>query len=380
MKYFGYYADDRKHKHVNCTLAAVNKMHYIAEKISAFSGSTEIISAVSPICGRQDAELYDLGNRITVRYFKASSCNNKIVNLVKRTCNNIRFYKWAKQNVEHGETIVVYHSLGYMNTIRRLHRANNFKLILEVEELYADVMKNDRLREKELDYLHTADAYIFPTSSLGTLINQTHKPEIIIHGTYNVEPKADIVEPFDDSVNHILYAGTFDPRKGGAFAAISAVEFLPSNYHLHVLGFGTEDDVQRINEYIDQIRQRTKATVSYDGLKSGNEYIRFLQSCQVGLSTQNPDKSFNDTSFPSKILSYFANGLKVVSVRIPVVEKSQVGDMIYYYDKQEPRAIANAIIEACEDENHVDVRKRIQELDAEFQVNLQNLLKYCEEQ
>ena len=86
-----------------------------------------------------------------------------------------------------------------------------------------------------------------------------------------------------------------------------------------------------------------KAKITYDGLLSGEEYIKFIQSCDIGLSTQNPNGKYNDTSFPSKILSYMANGLRVVSVRIPVVEESGIGKCVCYYDEQTPENIAKAI-------------------------------------
>lgn len=38
-----------------------------------------------------------------------------------------------------------------------------------------------------------------------------------------------------------------------------------------------------------------------------------------------------------------ANGLRVVSVRIPVVEESGIGKCVYYYDEQTPENIAKAI-------------------------------------
>ena len=44
MKYFGYYADSERLDKANCTLAAVNKMDYIADVIANVVGSTEIIS------------------------------------------------------------------------------------------------------------------------------------------------------------------------------------------------------------------------------------------------------------------------------------------------------------------------------------------------
>lgn len=379
MKYFGYYADGRKQNNVNCTLAAINKMHYISTRIVDIDGKTEIISAVSPLQGSQVDEIYELDRGISIRYFKASASPNKVINVIKRTFNSVRLFNWAYKNIKQGEAVVVYHSLGYMNLFKLLKKLKKFSLILEVEEIYADVLGNQKLREIELQFMALADAYVFPTELLSKAINKERKPEVIIHGAYNVElPVDNIGKAHTSDQKHILYAGTFDPRKGGVYAAINAVKFLPENYHMHILGFGTEDDICKIEQLTRNVDYESKATVTYDGVKSGEEYVRFVKSCDVGVSTQNPNASFNDTSFPSKILSYFANGLKVVSVRIPVVETSKIGDLVFYYDEQEPRAIADAIIKACETEIIEDVRNRINKLDADFTADLEMLVDRIE--
>ena len=82
---------------------------------------------------------------------------------------------------------------------------------------------------------------------------------------------------------------------------------------------------------------------------------------------------FNDTSFPSKILSYLANGLQVVTVKIPVVEISGVGDLCTYYEKQNPEDIAEAIVLASKKRN-VDCRKRIDELAKKFEKEISTVL------
>jgi hypothetical protein len=38
-----------------------------------------------------------------------------------------------------------------------------------------------------------------------------------------------------------------------------------------------------------------------------------------------------------------ANGLQVVSIKIPAIQTSLVGEEMYYYDEQTPQAIAEAI-------------------------------------
>ena len=129
-----------------------------------------------------------------------------------------------------------------------------------------------------------------------------------------------------------------------------------------------------MKDLISDIASRSKAKVTYDGLLSGEDYVRFIQSCDIGLSTQNPDAAFNATSFPSKILSYMANGLRVVSIRIPAIEQSAVGDALFYYARQTPEEIAKAILSVDMNATY-DSRTRIQELDREFCAQIGDLLK-----
>ena len=116
------------------------------------------------------------------------------------------------------------------------------------------------------------------------------------------------------------------------------------------------------------------AKVTYEGLLTGEEYIEFLQACDIGLSTQNPDAQFNNTSFPSKILSYMANGLRVVSIRIPAIEQSAVGDLVAYYDYQSAEEIAKAICKVNIDEKY-DSRTRIRNLNEVFKNELREMLE-----
>ena len=371
MKYIGYYADRERLDEANCSLAAVNKMDYIADVIADIAGSTEIISLSSKNCGSQEAECVSLRDGVFVQYFNFKSHRTGIVRILSRFYNKLRFILWILKNVGKDEPVIVYHSLGYLNQIYLAHRLKKFKLIFEVEEIYADVIGNKRLREREIKVLKSADAYIFPTKLLSALINETGKPEVIIHGTYRVEPEKERI--FSDNKIHIVYAGTFDPRKGGAFASVSAAEFLSSKYHIHIIGFGSDEEINNIKKEIDKVSKISQATVSYDGLLSGEEYIKFIHSCDIGLSTQNPNADFNATSFPSKILSYMANGLRVVSIRIPAVEQSAIGKNVYYYDEQTPKNIAEAILQIDINDDY-DGKKIVHQLSRAFRAELGELL------
>lgn len=97
---------------------------------------------------------------------------------------------------------------------------------------------------------------------LNDKINTSDKPYAVIHGTYKVE--ADRGNRFADDKIHVVYAGTFEPRKGG-MAAVAAIEWLPENYHIHILGFGNDKDTENIKQMIKETNEKSEATVTYDG-------------------------------------------------------------------------------------------------------------------
>ena len=90
------------------------------------------------------------------------------------------------------------------------------------------------------------------------------------------------------------------------------------------------------------------------------------------MNTHNPNAAFNATSFPSKILTYLANGLAVVSIRIPAIEQSEVGKYLFYYERQTPQEIAAAIMSVPQ--THKDNRFVIENLNKSFVNGLNAML------
>lgn len=44
--------------------------------------------------------------------------------------------------------VMVYHSLGYMSLVKRLKKLKGFKLIIEAEEIYGDVIGDEKHRKR----------------------------------------------------------------------------------------------------------------------------------------------------------------------------------------------------------------------------------------
>lgn len=380
LKYIAYYSDPDESKHRKAAPSADTKIDYIVSVLMREGCNVKVISK----CGVEKCESilkYDEDyaiekNGTMVRFVPSLTSKFRPLRFFTRIYTNLKINRLIKKECLGTDCkILIYHSLGMYSVIKYLKKHKK-PFILEVEEIYSDVMakKKKQNRKKEDFMFSAASSYIFSTELLNSELNNGNKPYVVCNGTYNSVQKLVEEKIFDDKNKiHCVYAGTFDPRKGGAAAAASAAEFLPSNYHIHILGFGNDTDTRVIKDLISEVSKKSVATVTYDGLLSGEEYIRFIQSCDIGLSTQNPDAAFNATSFPSKILSYMSNGLRVVSIRIPAIEGSAIGKYMYYYDKQTPEEIAKAIM-AVNVQDDYDGREIVSGLDAEFCCDIANLM------
>ena len=386
MKYLAYYdTPDNKAENRNYVLSAANKIDYICSVLNRIGHSVELISASGSYnrkgCKGKTVQLSD---RISLKLFPSIGTGILPKRLLGRMLLKTRLFLYLLFHIQKNETVMVYHSLGYAGMVTLLKKIRRFRLVLEVEEIYADVNGRERDRKKEYRLFSEADAFLFPTEMLNGQINTCNKPYTVVHGTYRVNPNLGC-DLFAEDLGkdgkrkiHCVYAGTFDPRKGGAMAAAAAAEFLPEQYHVHILGFGTKEETEQMTALIHRISAVTKCTITYDGLLSGDAYLKFLQSCDIGLSTQNPDAGFNGTSFPSKILSYMANGLRVVSIRIPAVAGSAIGDHVYYYDEQLPESIARAILRV-EPDAGCGRREIVEKLDLDFTKEIQALWEEIDE-
>ena len=374
--YMAYYNSTNSSERRNAVLSSVNKMNYICEALENNGYNTEIVSASGTtekkFCKSKKVKLTD---KTTLKLFSSLPRLNRIVSVIDRVILKTKLFLYMIKNTNKDSIVMVYHSLGYMSLVKRLKKLKGFKLIIEAEEIYGDVIGDEKTSQKEYEFFKIADAFIFPTELLSEKVNTEKKPEVIIYGTYHIEKE--LPKLFSDGKIHCVYAGTLDPRKGEAIASAESALFLNENYHIHILGFGNEKEKAETLNTIDSISKKSKAKITYDGLLSGEEYIKFIQSCDIGLSTQNPNGKYNDTSFPSKILSYMANGLRVVSVRIPVVEESGIGKCVYYYDEQTPENIAKAI-KSIDFSEEYDSRKTIGVLDKAFICDLKTMLKGLE--
>ncbi len=353
--------------------AAINKAGYIISTLDDISEEQVEVVSLSGTKAKRFVKgtKVKLTDKTSIKTFFSANGKPKPIQAISLLLKIIMEYSYLLFHVKKSDTLITYHSVLSMKLASFIKKLKKCKLIIEVEEIYGDVYNDNDIRNKELKCFEKADGYIFVNAILRKKINIGDKPYLIANGTYKSIPKTN--SRFLDNKIHVVYAGTLGDTKCGPIYGVNAAKYLDENFCIDILGHGSESDLQVLRSLIDSINEQSICRVEYKGFKNGDEFNSFIQACDIGLSTQRMDVEFNNTSFPSKILMYMSNGLKVVSPRIPAIETSDVGKYIHYYESPDPKAIADAICSAVEAEQ-IDSRAVLDKLDMNFKENLSKMI------
>lgn len=372
--YVGYYdtlehADEAR----GSVPAATDKMDYIMDVLTEVGYEVEIVSAsITRGRVRLPGRVSEVRPGITLRLFPTLPWGNKFRRVASVLYSKWQIFNFLVRHIARDETVIVYHSLAYNRVVRMAHRIRRFHFISEMEEIYSDVISaSAQARRTEIRSVSSAASFILPTDLLSTVLNRKKVPEVVIHGSYNREPTLPPHPALTQPEVHVVYAGVVNKDKG-AFRTVDAARFLPANYHVHILGFGREEEITALKEHIVRVAPKAKCQVSYDGLLRGTEYKQFLQTCVVGVVGQIASATYASTSFPSKILSYMANGLTVVSDRFDAVENSALGESLIYTKGDGAEDLAEAIKCAASEER--ESRQILEDLHTRFAKELRALL------
>lgn len=264
--------------------------------------------------------------------------------------------------------IIIYHSLNLGYVYCFLHIIKR-KFILEVEEIYFDVSGNMRNRKRELASAAKASCYIVPNRDMYQLF--LGKKWVLYHGTCRREPI--MKRLFTDGKIHVAYAGTLDPRVIRGYVMVKLAEYLDDHYKIEILGVGSDEEKSIIQDEIAKVTGKGCDIELHDCLY-GEEYLQFIQSCDIGIYAQDSHSADIYTSFPSKIMSYLSNGLRVVATKTPVLEKSEVSHLLFWAEKNEPDVFADAI-KAIDMEAEYDSRTALCKLEEDIKIRFANFLE-----
>lgn len=344
IKYIGFYDSPNSKSNRVSALAATNKMDYICDTLNRAGFKVHLVSPSWIIDSSSKVKFHSksvrkLNENKKLTLVASIGTSNKWTRNIKIIASLFWLFIWLLANVKRNEKIIAYHSPWLAFPILFAKRIKRFHLILEVEEIYSDVSSLhpyfDSLEQK---IFSKSNSFLFSTELLAKKI-KTDKAFIVLYGNYRVFEN--IGNPPADGKIHLVYAGIIDSHKAGAFNAIESALYLNENYVMHIIGFG---EVELLKSRIEEINRTSKCKVVFDGIKYGDDYVKYCQECHIGLSTQKMDGAYLDTSFPSKVLSYLGMGLRVVSCYVACVAKSEIGEQVSYYKEDTPKAIAESIL------------------------------------
>lgn len=384
IKYIvSYDLESNKHQNRLNILASANKINYIISVLNDLGYGVDIISTSQTLnrkCYKGSHTTFGVN---TIRRFPTTWRGGTLLKVINVLVMRFFVLMYLILNVTKYEKIIIYHSIGNLWMLPILRKIKKAYIIEEVEEIYGDIFGKPRMSQKEKSKLQNASAYIYPTKLLNSIVNIHNKPFLVVHGAYknnsNEYYSDQAVEEksyFETGIYHIGYTGILDPKKG-CLNILKAAKYLDSTYHIHILGFGGDEEVQMVIKIVENYTadKNIECKVSYDGIRRGDAYTNYLKHLDLGICPVDASQSFINTQFPSKIITYLVAGLPVICSEAETVMTSDIAEAIIFYSGNRPEDIAKAIISSREDMSTKDPSKILEQCDRCFRIDLFNILK-----
>lgn len=278
--------------------------------------------------------------------------------------------KYILKNYEPGDKVIFYHSLSLLKYYKKIiNKIGTDNCVLLIAEFYSDAPYYNYDKRTEISYVSIFKKYIFMSEGIKTQIQKKvpNLSYVYLFGHYNI-PDTNNLNKLNSNLDgkiHLVYAGTPSKLKAGMDNAIDLCESMDGKCTLHLFTRLTEDLKSKLKQSPNTI---------YEGYVSHAVLMKRISDFDIGLATQNPDLPFNNSSFPSKIVTYLAQGLSVISSKSVSVMNSPLSKYVYFYDIGDVESISRAVNDAYTNQNRNANRKKIQDLNTEFINDLRKLL------
>ena len=374
VHYVCFYSDPEIEDRITLYPSVISKIDYIVGTVKTTGREVHVVSVAPAAKGCFRGYQKQIDKLESHTYLPSVVHENRILSKLCFVLNQLMILIYLLCSVKKEDTVLVYHSLYnrlWLNLYSRLGRRD---VILQIEDVFSELTpENKRFQKMEWNLLRRMNKCICVNDVVYESLQCVPK-KIVSYGSYLLPCRYEI--PRHDTTR-LVYAGVIEQERKAAFLAIEAMAFLPEAYELRVLGFGSEEDISAMEALIGKINtQLGRQAVSYHGRLSGEAYWQFLQSCDLALSTHaytEESLSSANHTFPSKVLTYLANGLCVVAQKLDVLASSSVSDFFTFYENPNPEEIARAIMAAPVQSGEAP-RKAIEDLNTSFIQQMEELL------
>lgn len=367
------YVDEGTRRDLNASVSCVTVSSYMKEALLASVNLSLIIISTAP--GRKSSYYTPLrqviNERETQLYLAVlKSPDSKITRVLNQLLSFIQLFFYILFRVKKDDYVLIYHGYGISKLMWYVRRFVKRKYVIFVGEVYTAVNERSRAEiEKEIHYVSQAEGYIYGNRVMDELFS-FNKPFAVLHSSYQKVENSNL--SFGDGKIHAVYAGKIAKEiVNDAFIAAECAKYLDDKYKIHILGYGSKEDMKYLHEVIDGInKEKGYDSVSYDGCLSGKEYDDFLNKCHIGLCTRTLPEPYCNYCFPSKTLIYLSHNLVPICPNIDVLSHSDISSSLVFVDVMNSQNIANCLRKI---EGRNDSSALIDSLDVDFKEQLKKI-------
>ena len=376
IKYIGYYDILRDGKQVRgYSLAGAKKMDYLCSVLNNIGYDVEILSPATKSVrgvGFSKSERLILKDGVSLTLPPSLKHYTPIGRKLKIWIVELWIFIYLLCHCRTGDKILIYHSIGHSLLIKLAKRLLNLDIIMEVEEVYSMVWKQSSFntwKERRLLKLAT-DRSLVVSETLADILNI--KEPIVSYGNYNPY-KGEIPQKGVSDTIKLLYSGSIDKARFSGHLSVMAMRYLPGNYILNISGPVNVHDKEEFLRLIeDTNKELGRNAINYLGILNDTDYNNILLNSDIALNPQK-EGEFGNFVFPSKLLSYLAYNLPVVTTKGKSIINSSLRELLYFCDGYNPEDIANAIL-MVDFEKKTDSREKLEELSLIFRNKLKDRL------
>lgn len=347
VHYIGWYISEKDMNDYTGNIPGMLKMRYVTRKIVEAGFPPRVFSLANKKKGLIYKSQKAIENGIPILYSGGIHVSGRITRFINNLVKEFLFSWYFLFKVNKHDTVILYHSVDYSSLITWLNKFIHKNIILEVEEIYgySAVGDDEKSLKSEFKSIRNNQKFILINTYLARKFSLLENSYVPCYGVADGIKRN--VPRIEDGRIHVVYAGTIEGRKQGAYAAAEAAEYLPDNYILHILGFGKEENINILKQKIEDVNSRRSVPiVEYLGYKSGKDLDDFLYGCHIGVSTYVMKEDFANCSLPSKVFTYMCHDLAVVRGYASAYDGEEIAQNWSFYYKDTPQDIARAIVDA----------------------------------
>ncbi len=375
VHYLGYYVTESQRNKLQLFPSCFSKIEYVADKLEQLGAQVRLVSAASAKKGTLfGGGRVSLSEKRTLRYFSSFGIKGALFRKMNVVWLRFQLLLYILFCVKKKDVLLVYHSLFYAPVLKVAQKYFGKKFVLEIEDVYSSVTEEaKKFKTYEWEFFKYAESYLCVNDILAKKL-PAEKKKIVSYGNYSVYPK--FAKPDTDCIR-LVYAGVIESYRGAAAMAVETMQHLDERYRLDVMGFGSKEEVEKLKNMIQEMNQeKGYECVRFLGMLQGEAYYAALQRCHIALSTHKYDEEnmeSADHTFPSKLLVYLGNNLRIIAQEIECLKASALSDYIVFYPGADSAAIAKTI-EAIDLNVQYSSTEFVEKLDADFMIELNKLL------